>query len=499
MNIFEVLERLGKSKGRDYSRAKLKANYDQHVRIWQNYYNGEVPGINQDTYFNGETFTQFRRQSMKVAKQIASKWACLLFTEQFSVTLKDEAETEKFRALEKQIDFRAKLNKGAIFGYAEGTAALLASANVDKESIYGSTIGGKVKLDLIRYDSIYPLEFDKDDITTVAFIKREQKEGLSIYTISIHSLENKKAVIENFIATVEGDNVDFTGAEKVVQEQTFNNQMYCVIKPNTANDFTDVLPFGASIFADALAPCGDIDLAADLLRNDVKEGNQKTFIGRDLLLEKIGDDGKKRQFFENNRTFYTVPQTLAQGSNSPIKQLFECVVPEIRTERIWKVVHDSLDWACAASGLGKGTLDIMPMQTATMVVHSEAEKMQNKSLHEQFLEGEIAKLVKALCELSSAIGNPIDASEVNIVWQDSVIVDTGEEKKLSLVEIDAGVFSKVEYRQKYFGESKEEAEAKIAEMGGSLESAYSGTQELPEGDNSPNEGADAIEGTAGRG
>jgi len=132
------------------------------------------------------------------------------------------------------------------------------------------------------------------------------------------------------------------------------------------------------------------------------------------------------------------------------------------------------------SGLGRGTLDIQPMQTATEVIHSQSEKMQNKSLHEQYLENEIIKLVKALCELSGKVGNPIDASEVNITWQDSIIVDTGEEKKLSLVEIDAGVFSKIEYRQKYYGETEEDAKAKIEAMGGNSEFSFAGSKTVDE-------------------
>jgi A118 family predicted phage portal protein len=206
-------------------------------------------------------------------------------------------------------------------------------------------------------------------------------------------------------------------------------------------------------------------MAADGLRRDVEEGNQVTFVGRDLLMQKIGQDGRKKKLFENTKgRFFTIPQDLAKGGES-IKQLFEKSVPEIRAEKFWETIKNALNWACMTSGLGKGTLDIIPMATATQVVHTEADKMQNKSLHEQYLEGEIIKLVRGLCELSGMVGNPIDASVVSLVWQDSVIVDTAEEKKLSMLEIDAGVISKEEYREKYFGETEEDARAKIEAIG----------------------------------
>jgi A118 family predicted phage portal protein len=117
-----------------------------------------------------------------------------------------------------------------------------------------------------------------------------------------------------------------------------------------------------------------------------------------------------------------------------------------------------------ASGLGKGTLDFIPMNTATEVIHSESEKMQNRSLHLQYLEGEIITLVKALCELSGKIGNPIDASEITVVWQDSVIIDTENEKKQDRADVMEGLMAGYEYRMKYMGETEDEARSKIEEI-----------------------------------
>jgi A118 family predicted phage portal protein len=471
MDIYDILEKYAAKKNEavkkdqfNYSRARLKANYNQFVDVWKSHYKGDVAGINTDTGFNGEETYPITRRSMRLAKLIAEKWACMLFTEAFKVTLKNDTETEKFRQLEKQVDFRSKINQAAIFGYAEGTTALLASADIETDTNTKAVTGGKCKLDLIKYDSLFPLVYDQNDIRSMAFVRQEQINDKTVFTISIHSLENGKAAVENIIATVKGENVDFSAAETVKQNQAFNNQAYCLFKPNIVNDNTDILPFGQSIFADSLAACVDVDLAADLLRRDVEEGGQVTFVGRDLLMEKISKNGNKKKLFENTKgKFFVIPQKLEE-SGSNIKQLFEKSVPEIRTDQLWKVIKDSLNWACMTSGLGKGNLDIMPMSTATEVIHSETEKMQNKSLHEQYLEGQIIKLVKALCELSTMIGSPIDSSEVNIVWEDSVIVDTGTEKKLALAEVGEGVLSKAEYRMKFYGETEEEAAAKISAM-----------------------------------
>jgi len=466
MNVYSVLEKIAELKSKDgkkydYSRARLKESYNQNVNLWKSYYNGNVPGIHNDTGFNGEETFPIKRQSMKLPKLIAEKWSTGLFSESFKVSLKDGIETDKFKLLEKQVDFRSKINQSAIFGYAEGTTALLASADIETDQNTETIMGGKCKLDVIKYDSIYPLEFDQNDIKSIAFVKIEQLKDKTKYIISIHTLEKQQATVENITAMVKGETIDFTATETVKQSQVFNNPMYCIIRPNIANDYSDVLPFGQSIFADSLAACENVDLAADLLKRDIEEGAQLTFIGRDLLMEKIGKDGKKKKLFENTKgRFFTIPQPLAEKGGD-IKQLFEKSVPEIRADKLWQVIKDSLNWACLTSGLGKGTLDIIPMATATQVVHTESEKMQNKSLHEQYLEGQIIRIIKALCELSTLTGNPIDSSIVNITWEDSVIMDTTADKNLAMREIDLGVISKAEYRVRYFGETPEQAKKNI--------------------------------------
>ena len=318
MNIYDVLEKYAELKSSqdgkkyDYSRARLKENYNQYVDLWKSYYSGNVAGIHMDTGFNGEETYPITRKSMRLAKIIAEKWATGLFSEAFRVTLGSDIETEKFRQLEKLVDFRSKVNQAAIFGYAEGTCGLLASADISINTETGTIIDGKTKLDVIKYDSIFPLIFDQNDIKSIAFIRQEQIKDKTIYTIGIHTLENGQAKVENITATVKGEKVDFSTAESVKHEQSFNNQMFCIIKPNTANDNSDILPFGQSIFADALAPCIDVDLAADGLRRDIQEGGQVTFVGRDLLMEKVGKNGNKQKLWENTKgRFFVIPQKIS--------------------------------------------------------------------------------------------------------------------------------------------------------------------------------------------
>jgi hypothetical protein len=461
MTVYEILTKFAernKEKPLDFSKAMEKKEYDKHVKEWKSYYDGNAPDIHSYRRFNGIKAHDVKRRSMRLAKQIVKKWATMLFSEAFKVTLKNDTETNKFNELARKIGFRAKLNNAAISGYAFGTSVLLAGADIIKTG--GKTTGGEVKLDLIQYSNIYPISYTQDEVLTVAFVRVEKLKDAEKFYISVHTA-GEKTSIQNTIAVVKNNDIQWE--DKPIVEMSAPS--FAWIKPNTLNDCSETLPFGQSIFADALAPIIDVDLAASGLRRDLSEGDQVTFIGRELLLEKIsGEDSNTERIFDNSEArFFAIPQD-SLNSNEPKKQLFEQHTPVIRTQQYNEAVKDSVNWALMNSGLGKGSLDIQPMATATQVVHTEAEKMQNKSLHEQYLEGEIIKLVKALAELSTTIGNPIDASEVSIVWEDSVIVDTAEMKKLAMAEIDAGVISKEEYRMKFYGETPEEAEEKIAEI-----------------------------------
>jgi A118 family predicted phage portal protein len=504
MTIYEVLNEYAKRKTAseplqpqtDYGNAALKTAYDPIVDVWRAYYRGEVRDIHNDIGWNGEREYPIVRKSMKVPKIIAQKWASTLFSEAFKITLKNEVETAKFDAVARRLNFRAKLTEAAIWAYAEGTSALIAGADITREIMEdGServTTGGKLKLDVVKYANMYPFDFTKDSVSGIAFAKEERRGDETIFIINIHSEKEGKYLIENVRAVVKNalpgmkEVIDFQGIEKVYAASEFENPAFCVIKPNTVNDYTNLLPFGQSIFADALAACDDIDLAAAGLRRDIKEGDQVTFIGKDLLLMKTVDGEKKRYFDNRAGRFFTINQMIEAGTSE--KRIFEKYVPEIRFTQFIESLRSSLNWATMASGLGKGMLDQQVMATATQVVHSEAEKMQNKSLHQRYLENEIVKIVRALCELSGITGAAIDAETVNIVWEDSVIVDTETEKQFALREIEAGVSSKEEYRQRFFGETPEEAAEKIAAI-----AARKKTEQSPDFDFMEYEGQTQIE------
>ena len=61
-------------------------------------------------------------------------------------------------------------------------------------------------------------------------------------------------------------------------------------------------------------------------------------------------------------------------------------------------------------------------------------------------------------------GVQFNPDSLGIVFDDSVIEDKAEEKRQDIVQINAGVMSKIEYRMKWFGETEDEATKAVEEI-----------------------------------
>jgi A118 family predicted phage portal protein len=461
MSVYDVLNKIneweraarGADMGFGFDRAVEKRAYDPVVRVWESYYNGEVEEVNRDKEMSAGTRREVRRKSLRMAKLIVRRWAEALFGEEFKITLRNERETERLKPYERAL--RSALIKAAAAGFSLGTSAIIAGAEE-----------GELKLEIIKYWNIYPILYSADRIDALAFVKQEAVEEGAKYTISVHAKAAGGYKVRNLYAVEKGASAGGAGEiafseppDEEGREFFVRERIYAIIKPYGANDYTETLPFGQSVYNDAMAALDDIDLASGQLRRDMREGAQVTSLSRNMMMADVMGDRKEYYFDNSDGKVFFVDQ--APGADGALeKPIYEKYVPRIRGEEFLHVIEKSLDIATAQSGLGKGALEVISYATATQVAHTEADKMRAMSLHRQCLEGEVKALVRAVAQ---AVGG-MDAGVVNVVWEDSVISDTAEEKRLAMLEVDAGLISKAEYRRKFYGEEPEEAAAKIAEI-----------------------------------
>ena len=70
--------------------------------------------------------------------------------------------------------------------------------------------------------------------------------------------------------------------------------------------------------------------------------------------------------------------------------------------------------------------------------------------------------METYCDLYSIV--PAGKYEVAYSWDDSIIVDKDAERQIDLLDVQAGLLSKVEYRMKWFGETEAQAEEVLAKI-----------------------------------
>ena len=105
------------------------------------------------------------------------------------------------------------------------------------------------------------------------------------------------------------------------------------------------------------------------------------------------------------------------------------------------------------------------LSTATAVISSNSKMFRRKKKLEIGYESAIYDLIKAVCYASTVFGQyNINTENMVILFDDSIIEDKEAQSQRALAEESKGIISKVEYRMKIFGETKEVAEQAIAEI-----------------------------------
>ena len=109
--------------------------------------------------------------------------------------------------------------------------------------------------------------------------------------------------------------------------------------------------------------------------------------------------------------------------------------------------------------------DGVNLSTATAVVSSNSKLFRRKKKLEIGYESAIYDLVRAICYASSTFGTyNINTEDMVIQFDDSIIEDKEAESNRALREVNAGLMSKAEYREKIFGETPEIAEQEIQKI-----------------------------------
>ena len=445
---------------------ETKNQIQTYVDQWKSWYVGNVKSFHNYFIYNGNRKVKQRRYTMNMAKEISEDWSDILWSEKCKIALKDEKSQEAFEDIQDNVDLYSVINQAIEKSGALGTEAVVVGVYDLKENEDTMTIDvsdSKVRLDVVDIDWIFPISWNNKEITECAFGSVSYSEGKKYVILSVHKLaEDGNYHIYNHLF-LETNGVLSPIEDKKGTVADFNTKSdikwFTIFKPLLTNNLFNNSPFGIPHFANAIDNMKAVDISFDALKNEIKDGRKRTFARADMFNY---DDGVQKMVFDpEDTTVYQLP------SGATKDDLIQVDSDTLRTSQQIETLNTNLNILGNKVGFGENHyhFDGSNLSTATAVVSSNSKLFRRKKKLEIGYESSIYDLVKAICYASTSFGKyNINDEEISIQFDDSIIEDKGTESQRAMSEVGEGLISKVEYRMKIFGETKEIAEKAIKEI-----------------------------------
>ena len=445
---------------------EVKDEIKSYINQWNSWYVGNVKSFHNYYIYNGNTKRKQHRYTMNMAKEISEDWSDILWSEKCKISMKDETSQDQFDELVNKLDVYVLINQSIEKSGALGTEAAVVSVYdlVENEDTMVLDLSeAKSRIDLVDVDDIYPLTWNNKGITECAFGSVEYKNGIKYVILSVHKIadDGNYHIYNHLFQETNGTLSEITEQIDTIKDFDTKSDVkwFSIFKPLLTNNLFKNSPFGISHFANAIDNLKAVDICFDELKNEIKNGRRRTFARSDMFNY---DDGTQKMTFDPaDVTIYQLP------SGATKDDLIQSDADDLRTDKQIQTLNTNLNILGNKVGFGENRYHFngTTLSTATAVVSSNSKLFQRKKKLEVGYESAIYDLVKALCYASSEFGQyNINTEDMVVQFDDSVIEDKESEANRALREISAGVLSKVEYREKIFGETEEIAKQKIKEI-----------------------------------
>lgn len=454
MNANEIIEKVTGSKLYDIS---------DYIQNWLDWYTGKVKNFHSYTIYNGKKQVQMERMSLGMPKRACEDWANLLLNEKTDITVSDARSQEILHRTLADCKFWQKGNEGIEKSFALGMGAFVTvvdGISVNEDGTLGER-SGKVKVKFVNATKIKPITFEDEEITECAFINVNSKKTY----ISIH-LKNEQGNYEIHNITCEGDadNLSIARVGEVEAHEVFDTQSplpwFQIIKPNIANNIDINSPLGISIFANAIDNAKETDLVWDSYANEFILGRKRIFVNAKEWY--ISRNGEEQDVFDSNDVvIYHLPEA------DDGKQMISDQTQTLRVADHISALQNQLNLFGYKCGLGTEhyKFDGAGVATATQIVSVNSEMFRNLKKHEIILNDVLVGMARSvLYAINTFTPDSVDVNaEITIKFDDSIIVDEASERQQDLIDVNAGIMGKAEYRAKWYNEDIKTARQAIEE------------------------------------
>lgn len=445
---------------------EVKNVLQTYIDQWKSWYAGNVKDFHNYFIYNGKKKVKQKKFTMNMAKEISEDWSDILWSEKCEISMANDESQAQFDELIDSLDLYSLINQSIEKSGALGTESTVVSVYdliQNEDGMYLDVSNAKTRIDLVDIDWIYPLSWNNKGITECAFGSVEFVKGVRYVVLSVHKIgDNGNYVIYNHLFRDNNGNLtEITEQDDTMKvfDTKSNIKWFSIFKPLLTNNLFSNSPFGIPHYANAIDNLKAVDIAFDSLKNELVDGRKRTYVRADMFNY---DDGQQKLVFDpNDTTVYQLPNGATKDD------LIQSDSDDLRTDKQIDTLNTELNILGNKVGFGENHyhFDGKTLNTATAVVSSNSKLFRRKKKLEIGYESAIYDLVRAVCYASTEFGTyKINTDDMVIQFDDSIIEDKEAESNRALREVNAGLMSKSEYRQKIFAESKEIADEKIKEI-----------------------------------
>lgn len=452
---------IGKLKDLGYT--TINSEWYSRVEAWNSWYAGNVKDFHVYTVWNGQAWVDCKRYSLGMAKKICEDWANLLMNEKVKITLEGDKEQDFIDEVFAENNFEVNANELQEKCAARGTYAIIPRVS---GRVTDGKVDGKIILDYITADRIFPLAWNGREITQCAFSAVIKQEDKTYIYLQLHVLEGEEYVIKNlFYDSAEGGMNDVPASQiegyqyvpEVVRTHSDKPQ-FVIGRFNIANNVDELNPMGIPVYANAIDILKGVDIAYDSYVNEFVLGKKRVMVQPSATKKMDGQD----VFDPNDVTYYVLPEDVKDGS------LIQPIDMSLRTADHKQGLQDQLNLLSAKCGFGEEhyKFDQGSIATATQIISENSEMFRTIKKHEIVLESVLIQLCRILLRVANNyLSRGLDEDvEISVDFDDSIIEDKNTDFMRDLQLLSAGILNDWEFRMRWMNEDEETAKAALPKM-----------------------------------
>lgn len=368
--------------------------------------------------------------------------------------------------------------------------------NIRKNLEYGIALGGfiikpyvvmgidnkyTIEFSYVKACDFYPLSFSNNgEVIEAAFVDRIISKNTVYSKVEYHKLVGTTLTVKNMAFKSENNMTqnyvgseyelgtpilltevpDWANIDPEVTIQGMDTLLFAYCKMPEANTVDLDSPLGVSGFSKAVNLIKNADEQYSNLLWEFEGGQLAIDVDRTALNPTYDSSGRQIEILPKRQERLFRHQ-LDLGEDN----IYEVFSPQLRDVSITNGLNTILTRIEDVCSISRGTLSDVTYSEARTATELRILKQRTFSANldiQKALQNTLEKVFKIIdryCDLYNIVSG--DDYEIAYRWDDSIIVDKDTERQVDMMDVNAGLLSKVEYRMKWMGETEKQAEEAI--------------------------------------